>query len=174
MRVAALCEADVNNNVNETLGSAPVAQRVATAVNGMAYSLMSYLTSEVRAVPLSASDGEPFAEPSAETAFAVPIRRGDSCGSTSTGSPKPLPPLEWELIKMALAKIGLQVVLKGAYILLSASVAWEEPRRIGYRSRASRNHIHESVGTVSHWQTSDQMARPWRRRPRRRCNPRRA
>ncbi|HEY0892633.1 MAG TPA: phosphate ABC transporter substrate-binding protein, partial [Cellvibrio sp.] len=56
----ALCKGDFKAGINEQPGSASVVQGVSESINGIGYSGIGYITSGVRAVPLSKKDGQPF------------------------------------------------------------------------------------------------------------------
>ena len=64
----ALCNGDFKSGVNEQPGSASVVQSVSASLNGIGYSGIGYVTSGVRAVPLS-KDGKTFVEATAENAL---------------------------------------------------------------------------------------------------------
>lgn len=120
----ALCKGDFKSNVNEQPGSASVVQAVTTSNNGIGYSGIGYATSGVKAVPLSAKEGAPFVEPSAENATSgtYPLSRFLYIYVNKKPN-EPLAPLEREFLKMVLSKVGQQVVVKDGYIPLPAKVA---------------------------------------------------
>jgi len=122
----ALCKGDYKNSVNEQPGSASVVQSVATSLNGIGYSGIGYVTSGVRAVPLSRK-GKPAVEATAENALKGSYPLGRFLYVYVNKQPnKPLPPLEKEFLTMVLSKAGQQVVIKDGYIPLAASLAAEE------------------------------------------------
>ena len=55
----ALCSGDFKNNVNEQPGSASVVQAVASSLNGIGYSGIGYITSDVKALALSKAGEAP-------------------------------------------------------------------------------------------------------------------
>ena len=120
----ALCKGDYKSNVNEQPGSASVVQAVTTSNNGIGYSGIGYSTSGVRAIPLSAKEGAPFVEPTAENATAgtYPLSRFLYIYVNKKPN-EPLAPLEREFLKMVLSKVGQQVVVKDGYIPLPAKAA---------------------------------------------------
>ena len=120
----ALCKGDYKSNVNEQPGSASVVQAVTTSSNGIGYSGIGYSTSGVRAIPLSAKEGEPFVEPTGENATSgtYPLSRFLYIYVNKKPN-EPLAPLEREFLKMVLSKVGQQVVVKDGYIPLPAKAA---------------------------------------------------
>jgi len=120
----ALCKGDYKSNVNEQPGSASVVQAVTTSNNGIGYSGIGYSTSGVRAIPLSAKEGAPFVEPTAENATSgtYPLSRFLYIYVNKKPN-EPLAPLEREFLKMVLSKTGQQVVVKDGYIPLPAKAA---------------------------------------------------
>ncbi len=64
----ALCNGDFKSGVNEQPGSASVVQSVSSSLNGIGYSGIGYVTSGVRAVPLS-KDGKTFIEATSDNAI---------------------------------------------------------------------------------------------------------
>lgn len=123
----ALCKGDYKNNVNEQPGSASVVQSVSSSLNGIGYSGIGYVTSGVRAVPLTKAKGEAFIEATKENAISgkYPLARFLYVYVNKHPN-KPLPPLEGEFVKMVLSKVGQQVVVKDGYIPLPAEVAEKE------------------------------------------------
>lgn len=119
----ALCKGDYKNTVNEQPGSASVVQSVATSVNGIGYSGIGYITSGVKAVPLSKKDKGKYVEATPETAISgkYPLSRFLYVYVNKHPN-KSLQPLEKEFIKMVLSKAGQQVVIKDGYIPLPAKV----------------------------------------------------
>ena len=127
----ALCSGDFKNNVNEQPGSASVVQSVTTSLNGVGYSGVGYVTSGVRAVPLSEVEGDEPVEVTLENAangtyplyrylFIYVNKRPDTT----------LNPLEHEFLKLVLSKTGQNVVAKDGYVPLSARTVDRELRRI--------------------------------------------
>jgi phosphate transport system substrate-binding protein len=127
----ALCKGDFKNTVNEQPGSASVVQSVASSLNGIGYSGMGYVTSDVRAVPLAqATGGEAIA------ATAENVASGDYPLSrylyvyVNKKPGQPLPPLEQEFLKLVLSKQGQETVNKDGYIPVSARIASRELKKI--------------------------------------------
>ena len=127
----ALCKGDYKNTVNEQPGSASVVQGVTKSINGIGYSGIGYKTSGVRAVPLS-HKGTNYVDASPENASSgkYPLARFLYIYINKEPN-KDLGPLEKEFIKMVLAKVGQQVVVKDGYIPLPASLANEELAKVG-------------------------------------------
>lgn len=127
----ALCKGDFKNTVNEQPGSASVVQSVTASINGIGYSGIGYKTSGVKAVPLAKDKGHGFVEATPENAIAgkYPLARFLYIYVNKHPN-KPLPPLEREFIKMVLAKVGQQVVVKDGYIPLPASVVNKELEKL--------------------------------------------
>lgn len=128
----ALCKGDFKNNVNEQPGSASVVQSVSTSLNSLGYSGIGYKTSSVRALPLAKKEGNAFVEATPENAVngAYPLSRflyvyvNKKPGAA-------LPPMEAEFLKMVLAKIGQEVVVKDGYIPLPAKVVEKQMADLG-------------------------------------------
>ena len=119
----ALCKGDFRNSVNEQPGSASVVQSVSTSVNGIGYSGIGYITSSVRALPLTKKDDGKFIAASSANAVngTYPLARFLYVYVNK----KPghaLPPMEREFFKMVMSKSGQEVVVKDGYIPLPAKV----------------------------------------------------
>ncbi len=127
----ALCKGDYKDTVNEQPGSASVVQGVTKSINGIGYSGIGYKTSGVRAVALSKkADGE-FVEATPANAVDGSYPLGRFLYVYVNKHPnKPLAPLELEMIKMVLSKVGQEVVVKDGYIPLPAMVAAEALEKI--------------------------------------------
>lgn len=118
----ALCKGDYKNSVNEQPGSASVVQSVSTSLNGIGYSGIGYMTSSVRAVPLSKKgSGYIAATPEMALSGKYPLSRFLYVYVNKAPN-KPLAPLEREFIKMVMSKSGQEVVVKDGYIPLPSSV----------------------------------------------------
>jgi phosphate transport system substrate-binding protein len=123
----ALCKGDFKNNVNEQPGSASVVQSVTASENGIGYSGLGYRTSGVKAVPLAKKAGEEFVDANEENALKgkFPLSRFLLI-YVNKAPGKPLPPLEYEFVKMVLSKAGQQIVVKDGYVPLNASLVERE------------------------------------------------
>ncbi len=119
----ALCKGDFRSNVNEQPGSASVVQSVSTGVNAIGYSGIGYRTSGVRTVPLS-KKGTNYVDATSETAVsgAYPLSRLLYIYVNKHPN-KPLPPMEYEFLRMVLSRQGQEVVVKDGYVPLPAKLA---------------------------------------------------
>ena len=126
-----LCSGDFKNTVNEQPGSASVVQSITRSLNGIGYSGVGYITSGVRAVPLSETSGEPAMPATKETAsdgsyplsrylYVYVNRRPDTA----------LAPLEREFLKLVLSAQGQEIVEKDGYVALPAKAIQRELLRI--------------------------------------------
>lgn len=123
----ALCKGDFKNNVNEQPGSASVVQSVTASENGIGYSGLGYRTSGVKAVPLAKKAGAEFVEANEENALKgkFPLSRFLLI-YVNKAPGKPLPPLEYEFIKMVLSNAGQQIVVKDGYVPLNSALVEKE------------------------------------------------
>lgn len=127
----ALCKGDYKNTVNEQPGSASVVQSVASSLNGIGYSGMGYVTSDVKALALSETDGG-----EGIPATAANVANGDYPLSrylyiyVNKKPGEPLPPLEREFIRLVLSEQGQEIVNKDGYIPVSERIASRELKRI--------------------------------------------
>jgi len=119
----ALCKGDFKSSVNEQPGSASVVQSVSTSINAVGYSGIGYVTSSIKAVPLSKKAGDAFVEASAENAISgkYPLARYLYVYINKAPN-KPLQPLEKEFVKMVLSKSGQEVVVKDGFIPMPKAV----------------------------------------------------
>lgn len=128
----ALCGGDYKPSINEQPGSASVVQGVAESINGIGYSGIGYITSGVRAVPLAAEAGQPFAPADADHAAdgSYPLARFlyVYVNKAPNGD---LPPIQREFLKMVLSKQGQEVVVRDGYIPLPAAVAQKARAELG-------------------------------------------
>ncbi len=128
---AALCSGDFKNTVNEQPGSASVVQAVTSSLNGIGYSGIGYVTSGVKAIPLSEGEGaEPVpASPEAALSGDYPLSRylyvyvNKKPGTL-------LAPLEQEFLKLVLSREGQDIVGKDGYISLSSRLVARELRKL--------------------------------------------
>ena len=120
----ALCKGDFAKRVAEQPGSASVVQSVTGQIGAIGYSGIGYLTSGVRALPLSKKDGEPFVAATSENAIdkSYPLARVLYVYVNKRPN-QPLPPLEREFFKMVLSKQGQEVVVKDGFVALPAAMA---------------------------------------------------
>lgn len=120
----ALCKGDLKREVAEQPGSASVVQSVAGQLNAIGYSGIGYITSGVRAVPLSKKTGQPYVEATAANAIdgTYPLARVLYVYVNKRPN-QPLSPLEREFFRMVLSKQGQQVVVKDGFVPMPAAMA---------------------------------------------------
>ena len=120
----ALCKGDFKASINEQPGSASVVQGVSESINGIGYSGIGYVTSGVRALPLSAKDGQPFVTPDAAHALdgTYPLSRVLYVYINKHPN-RPLDTMQLEFVKMVLSKQGQETVERDGYIPLPAAMA---------------------------------------------------
>lgn len=110
---------DFKDEVKEQPGSASVVQGVTEDLNGIGYSGVGYMTSGVRALPLSAEPGGLPFEPTFENAASgkYPLTRFLYVYVNKTPG-NPLPPLVKEFLKFVYSKEGQRIVIKDGYFPL--------------------------------------------------------
>ncbi|MCE9684501.1 PstS family phosphate ABC transporter substrate-binding protein [Halomonas alkalisoli] len=120
----ALCGGDFKASINEQPGSASVVQGVSESVNGIGYSGIGYMTSQVRAVPLSREDGGEAFDVSAENAVSgdYPLARFLMVYVNKHPN-EDLAPQQAEFLRMVLSKEGQEVTNRDGYIPLPEAVA---------------------------------------------------
>ena len=120
----ALCKGDFKASINEQPGSASVVQGVSESINGIGYSGIGYVTSGVRALPLSAKDGQPYVTPDAAHALdgSYPLSRVLYVYINKHPN-RPLDTMQLEFVKMVLSKQGQETVERDGYIPLPAAMA---------------------------------------------------
>ena len=128
----ALCGGDFKPSINEQPGSASVVQGVSESINGIGYSGIGYVTSGVRAIPLSRAAGEPFAEPNGTNASngSYPLARFLYVYVNKHPN-RPMNALEREFIRMVVSKEGQEVVARDGYVPLPKAVTDQVLRDIG-------------------------------------------
>ncbi|MFC3116338.1 PstS family phosphate ABC transporter substrate-binding protein [Cellvibrio fontiphilus] len=119
----ALCKGDFKSTILEQPGSASVVQSVSESINGIGYSGIGYITSSVRALPLSKKEGGEFVAPNAKTALdgTYPLSRVLYMYINKHPN-RPLDALQLEFIKLILSKQGQQTVVRDGYIPLPATM----------------------------------------------------
>jgi phosphate transport system substrate-binding protein len=130
----ALSDGDYKDSVKEQPGSSAVVQGVASDKSAIGYSGIGYRTADVRAIDVSARDGDSCHHPSPEEAYAgnYPITRFLYVYINKNPG-RPLDPLRGEFIKFVMSKQGQQVVLKDGYYPIPAAVAEEELKALGLK-----------------------------------------
>lgn len=123
----ALGGGDFKDMVKEQPGSASVVQGITEDRYGIGYSGIGYLTSGVRALPLSKTDDGAFVEPNLENVVnhSYPLSRYLYIYVVKSPE-KPLDPLVHEFIKFVLSKEGQEIVIRDGYLPVSAKVAQAE------------------------------------------------
>jgi phosphate transport system substrate-binding protein len=123
----ALCKGDYKDTVKEQPGSASVVQGVSEDRNGVGYSGIGYATSDVRALPLAAKEGQPFQDASYENVVGgkYPLSRF-LVVYVNKAPDQSMDPLVQEFTKFIFSKQGQEVVLKDGYYPLSAQLVAEE------------------------------------------------
>ena len=119
----ALLKGDYKDTVKEQPGSAAVVNGVANDRAGIGYSGIGYVTSEVKALPLTKKPGEKPAAPTFENALAGKYPLGRTLYIYVAKKPnEPLPQLTQEFLKFVLSQQGQEVVIKDGYGALPATV----------------------------------------------------
>ncbi len=123
----ALSKGDFKDTVKEQPGSASVVMGITEDRSGIGYSGIGYKTSGVKAVALSAKQGEPAVEPNYENVLSgkYPLSRFLYIYVGKEPN-KPLPPVTAEFLKFVLSKAGQEIVVKDGYMPLTAEVAAKE------------------------------------------------
>jgi phosphate transport system substrate-binding protein len=123
----ALDKGDYKDSVKEQPGSAAVVNGIASDKAGIGYSGIGYRTSEVRALPIAAGDGEDFVAPDFANALdgSYPLAR-----LLYVYVPKdpahPLPAATLEFLRFVLSREGQELVERDGYGALPADVAAEQ------------------------------------------------
>lgn len=127
----ALCKGDFRNTVNEQPGSASVVQAVASSLNGIGFSGLGYLTSDVRAVPLAMNSDSKVIAANPETVAngTYPLTRYMYIYLNKQPG-TPVGPLELEFLRFVLSRQGQEMVLKDGYVPLTAEVAQRELKKL--------------------------------------------
>ncbi len=119
----ALLKGDYKDTVKEQPGSAAVVNGVANDRAGIGYSGIGYVTSEVKALPLTKKPGEKPAAPTFENALAGKYPLGRTLYIYVAKKPnEALPQLTREFLKFVLSKEGQAIVVKDGYGELPATV----------------------------------------------------
>jgi phosphate transport system substrate-binding protein len=118
---------DFKDEVKEQPGSASVVQGITEDRFGIGYSGIGYITSGVRAVPLSAKEDAAFVEPSMENVMnhTYPLARYLYIYVVKNPE-RALDPLVHEFLKFVLSREGQEIVIRDGYLPISAKVAQAE------------------------------------------------
>jgi len=128
----ALCKGDYKDSVKEQPGSASVVQGIEKDPYGVGYSGIGYMTSGVRAVPLSPAEGQPAVAASAENAAngSYPLARFLHIYANKAPN-KDLDRLTAEYMRFILSAEGQRVVIKAGFDPLDAATASEQLEKLG-------------------------------------------
>lgn len=127
----ALYKGDYKDTVKEQPGSAAVVSGVTEDKAGIGYSGIGYRTSGVKALSLSAKEGEPAYDANMENVLSgkYPLSRMLYIYVAKEPN-KPLPTLQKEFLKFVLSQEGQQIVAKDGYLPLPATVAEKEQSKL--------------------------------------------
>lgn len=128
----ALCGGDYKDTVKEQPGSAAVVQGVSVDRYGIGYSGIGYLTSGVRAVPLSATEGGEFVDPTVpENVLSgeYPLARFLQMYVNKAPN-EPVSPLVREFVKFIFSKEGQEAVERDGYLAVTADFAATEAAQV--------------------------------------------
>jgi len=128
----ALCKGDYRDSVKEQPGSASVVQGIEKDPFGIGYSGIGYMTSGVRAVPLSPADGQPAIAASSENAAngSYPLARFLHIYVNKAPN-KMLDRLTAEYLRFILSAEGQRVIVKAGFDPLDAATAAEQLSKLG-------------------------------------------
>jgi phosphate transport system substrate-binding protein len=130
----ALFKGDYKDQVKEQPGSSSVVQGIASDKYGIGYSGIGYMTSDVRAVPLSADTGADAefmaAEPDNAYSGDYPLARFLYL-SVNYKPGSQLDDLRREFVRFVFSREGQEVVVKDGYLPVPATVAREELASVG-------------------------------------------
>lgn len=123
----ALGKGDYKNSVKEQPGSAAVVNGIAGDKSGIGYSGIGYKTSEVRALPIAAKEGEEYVEPTFENALDGTYPLSRLLYIYIPKDPKqPLPQATEEFLRFMLSKEGQELVVRDGYGALPVDVVMEQ------------------------------------------------
>ena len=127
-----LGESDYKPSVKEQPGSSGVINGVANDKFAIGYSGIGYATADVRAVPLSADDGEPFVEATADNAYVgdYPLARFLYIYANVPPNGAPTKKVG-EFLKMVLSKQGQAIVAEDGYYPLPARIVENSRAKLG-------------------------------------------
>jgi phosphate transport system substrate-binding protein len=120
----ALFKGDYKKTVKEQPGSASVVMGISEDLGGIGYSGIGYITSSVKALPLSKTDGAEAYEPNYENVLKGKYPLGRMLYVYVAKKPnQPLDPIVKEFFKLVLSKRGQEIVVKDGYLPLPAALA---------------------------------------------------
>lgn len=127
----ALGKGDYKDTVKEQPGSAGVVNSITGDKLGIGYSGIGYLTSGVRAVPLSV-DGEEYFDANLNNVVSGDYPLGRYLYVYINKNPKKaLDPVQAEFLRFVFSKEGQEIVLKSGYLPITAGVAEKECANLG-------------------------------------------
>jgi phosphate transport system substrate-binding protein len=128
----ALGKKDFKPSVKEQPGSSAVVQAIATDKFGMGYSGLGYKTADVKALKVSAKQGETAFDATAENAYSgeYPLSRFLLIYVNNKPGTK-LDPLRAEFVRMVFSKQGQEAVVKDGYFPVTWSIAEEDLKKLG-------------------------------------------
>jgi phosphate transport system substrate-binding protein len=127
----ALGKGDYKDTVKEQPGSAGVVNSISNDMLGIGYSGIGYLTSSVRAVPLSV-DGEEYFDATMKNVVSGDYPLGRYLYVYINKNPKKaLDPVQAEFLRFVFSKEGQEIVLKSGYLPITAGVAEKECSKLG-------------------------------------------
>ena len=122
----ALSKGDFKSTVKEQPGSSAVVQGIGSDVYALGYSGMGYLTAGVKAVPLAAKMGQPFAEATYANCLSGDYPMARFLYIYVNKKPNtPMDKLTSEFLKFIVSKEGQEIVVKDGYYPIPAEVAKE-------------------------------------------------
>ncbi|MCH2101459.1 MAG: phosphate ABC transporter substrate-binding protein [Planctomycetes bacterium] len=134
----ALGKGDYKDTVKEQPGSAGVVNSISSDEFGVGYSGIGYLTSSVRAVPLSV-DGEEYFEASLANVVSGDYPLGRFLYVYINKNPKKaLDPVQAEFLRFVFSKEGQEIVIKSGYLPITAGVAERECKSLGIPFQRSK------------------------------------
>ena len=122
----ALAKGDLKSSVKEQPGSSAVVQGIGSDVYALGYSGMGYLTAGVKALPLAAKAGEPFAQANYANCLSGSYPMARFLYVYVNQKPNaPMDKLTGEFLKYVVSKEGQEIVVKDGYFPIPAEVAAE-------------------------------------------------
>lgn len=127
----ALCDGDFRQNVNEQPGSASVVQSVASSINTIGYSGISYRVSGARLVPI-ANRGTQYVYPTQQSVISgeYPLARYLYVYVDKHPN-KPLEPLEQAFLRFIYSQEGQKIVAQDGFVPLTREFAEQELAKVG-------------------------------------------
>lgn len=127
----AMGKGDYKDTVKEQPGSAGVVNSITGDRLGIGYSGIGYLTSGVRAVPLSV-DGEEYFDANLTNVVSGDYPLGRFLYVYINKNPKKaLDPVQAEFLRFVFSKEGQEIVMKAGYLPITAGVAEKECKNLG-------------------------------------------